>query len=530
MPVRRYLALAVPAVVLGVVAPALAQPADTGQERTAQERPVIDAAVQVSTDPTPVRAYAEPVVAVHPADPDVIAVGSGEARTSRCALHVSANAGLSWRALPGPAVEGLPRCVWSNNGGIVDLTFGPDGTLYYAFSAGAVSDWHRRIFLARSGDLGRTFDIAEIPGLEPDPDAGHLGVHALPAVAVDPSDPQRVVLAWWSNYGTWNLGGVLPEGRLFPGRPLVSVSDDGGRTFAPPVEAIGNLEVSANGVDMVIADDGTMMVFFGEITFPADGPVASGAHLNLAVSRDGGASFEARHIHQMPDSEDHSILTAPRAAVDRDGGTYVVWEEMGGGPAAVLLMRSPDAGRSWDDPVRINDTEPQRTWLWNELWPSVAVAPGGRVDVAWYDWRTDPQASPDGNAYQDVFTSFSTDGGRSWSPDLRVSDRSIDRRISIYELGMGAPVGLAAREGMTYFAWDDTRNGDDRTRTQDIYFTRGRYGQMADVGLAGSVPGPSSLLWVGVGVGGALLVAGLVLAVGARMARRRAHTTGGVSR
>lgn len=119
--------------------------------------PQVDAAVQVTSMPAPTRAYVAPELAVHPDNPDIVALGAGEARSSTCSLHVSTSAGLSWTELSTPEPDGT-KCVWSNAGPVLDLAFGPRGTLYYAFSAGTQEQWPQRtIYVARSDDLGRSF-------------------------------------------------------------------------------------------------------------------------------------------------------------------------------------------------------------------------------------------------------------------------------------------------------------------------------------------------------------------------------------
>ena len=65
------------------------------------------------------------------------------------------------------------------------------------------------------------------------------------------------------------------------------------------------------------------------------------------------------------------------------------------------------------------------------------MAPNGRVDVAWFDFRNDPAfvartatAAPR-IRYADVYMASSTDGGKTWGPNLRVTDRAIDTSIGV---------------------------------------------------------------------------------------------------
>jgi len=94
------------------------------------------------------------------------------------------------------------------------------------------------------------------------------------------------------------------------------------------------------------------------------------------------------------------------------------------------------------------------------------VAPNGRVDAAWWDFRND-----DGLFVNDVYYAYSEDNGVTWSKNVRVNDRSIDRRLGVWSNGfdMRMPVGMASTDKLAVFTWDDTRNADAVTQIQDVY-------------------------------------------------------------
>lgn len=173
----------------------------SGGTAFAADEPEVDAAVQVTTQPSPFRAYASPAVAVDPRRPGVVAVAAADTRSSQCDLRVSTNGGLDWTELPGPDVPEWPNCVRNTQGPIADVAFSSDGTLHYAFVGWKPTDWHSRIFLARSDDLGRTFQVTMLPGLEPHEDQGDIGSNALPAIELDPTRAGRVYVSWSRNYG-----------------------------------------------------------------------------------------------------------------------------------------------------------------------------------------------------------------------------------------------------------------------------------------------------------------------------------------
>lgn len=141
------------------------------------------------------------------------------------------------------------------------------------------------------------------------------------------------------------------------------------------------------------------------------------------------------------------------------------------------------------------------------------------------DWRDDAAFDPEArrNALQHVYATYSTDGGRTWAPNMRVTDRAIDRRFGVWSTGVHGPVALASLDSAAYVAWDDSRNGTPETHAQDVYFTRVRF---PGAELSGSVPAAPTgmrLAWGVAGAGAALGLAGLALLAArvASAARRR---------
>src|SRR5207247_10698420 len=65
-------------------------------------------------------------------------------------------------------------------------------------------------------------------------------------------------------------------------------------------------------------------------------------------------------------------------------------------------------------PHRINDDGLTNKWHW---FGTFAVAPNGRLDAVWYDSRNAAN-----NTDSQLFYSYSTDAGVTWSPNVAVSN------------------------------------------------------------------------------------------------------------
>jgi hypothetical protein len=155
------------------------------------------------------------------------------------------------------------------------------------------------------------------------------------------------------------------------------------------------------------------------------------------------------------------VGTLPEIASDSNG-LYVVWSDSRTGHADVLLARSTDGGNTWSSPLRVNDvTEGQH------FFPTI-VASGGIVSVAWYDSRLSTNPNGTINAL-DVFYAESTNAGRTFSADVRVTSVSFNaNQARIIDFARGRPfigdyISIAAGPGFVQPVWSDDRNACDFT-------------------------------------------------------------------
>jgi hypothetical protein len=133
----------------------------------------------------------------------------------------------------------------------------------------------------------------------------------------------------------------------------------------------------------------------------------------------------------------------------------------------VMFSRSTNGGQSFSVPVRINDDPVNHNkWHW---FGTLSVAPNGRIDSVWLDTRNAAN-----NTDSQLFYSFSTDGGVTWSANVAVSDsfnpfegypvqNKIGDYITIVSDNIGGNVAYAATFNF---------NANRGQHEEDVYYVR----------------------------------------------------------
>jgi hypothetical protein len=161
-------------------------------------------------------------------------------------------------------------------------------------------------------------------------------------------------------------------------------------------------------------------------------------------------------------------------AIDRSGGPtnnniYMLASVVPSGRSTtdVMFARSTDGGLTFSAPHKVNDdpVNPNK-WHW---FGTFAVAPNGRLDAVWYDTRNAAN-----NTDSQLFYSFSTDAGVTWSANVAVSaafnpfegypnQNKIGDYITIVSDNTGGNVAYAAT-----FNFNPGRNQHE----EDVYYVR----------------------------------------------------------
>jgi uncharacterized repeat protein (TIGR01451 family) len=246
-------------------------------------------------------------------------------------------------------------------------------------------------------------------------------------------------VAWMSpifipNSPTWGTLDVDTNGNLFVG---------GVANFSSPVWCIR----SSNAQDPNVTpsfDQVTTVDLGGSVWFGAPiNPGGLAGQIFLAVDRSGTATNN--NIYMLA-----SVL--PNGA---SNGTDV------------MFVRSVNGGLTFSAPLRINDDPVnQDKWHW---FGTLAVAPNGRIDVVWLDTRNAAN-----NTDSQLFYSYSTDGGVTWSPNVAVSNafNPFEGYPNQNKIGDYITVSSDATGGNVAYSATFNFNPTQGEHEEDVYYIR----------------------------------------------------------
>jgi hypothetical protein len=496
------------------------------------DKPVVTDAVQVTPDPSVVRAHTSPQMARNPKNGELVVV-EGDIRGSRqCTVHISADDGRSWFEGGSPLTAPNTDCSFHADWGpYATVAFDKNGVLDMAIEASdpAVfastrNEAPRNIYLARSTDSGRSFTTTTVlTAVTGNP---NQGINKGATIAVDPKDPRNIYIGWRQGA----FGSPAATEKL---KTMVAASTDGGRTWNTPVDV-----TDEHGGDfpwLTVTGDGVLHVAYWVRLWPLPAagtpdPVRPIYHVS---SSDHGRTWSARSVID-PGNQHHEhppvLVSDPRT-----DALYVAWagnadpmNEAPGfnGDMEIFFRSSTDGGKTWTPRLLLNDDPKGKA---NQIDPGISVAPNGRIDVAWYDGRlsTLPVTGDTENGFNDVYATSSTDGGLTFTPDIRVSDRSADRSIGVWSnnVDQRLNVGISSSDDAMYVAWQDTRNANKDFQPEDVYMASVRLDRayITPVKSASSVP-----TWLALAAGLALGL-GIAFVVIPRMTPRSGTKAGAVA-
>lgn len=444
---------------------AIAVSALTDTEPTARV-PDGDASVnEGAASPGDISANNSPTIARNPRRPANLVVANRiDGPRYACALHVSSDRGSRWSRVPVEIPRGEERKCYAP-----DVTFTPDGRLHmsYVTLRGATNVPNAGWYVS-STDGGRTLS-------RPRKVLGTLAFQV--RLTADPKDPRRLYLSYLradSDVGVLKF--------TAPGNPLlVARSLDGGSTWERPARVNAAARTRVVAPSVAVGPGGEVYVLFldlgdDRLDYEGEhegrgGPPYSGTwKLVLSRSLDGGVEWAESVVeHRLVPSERFVAFLPPfpSVAVDPgDGRIYAGFHDGRLGSSDVLVWSRPaGAAAAWEGPRRVNDT-PERDGT-SQYLPRLDVAPNGRLDVVYYDRRSDPK-----DVKNDVSLQSSFDHGESFGASIALTGRAFDSRVGYgneRELpDLGSRLGLVSGDSAAFAVWSDTRAGTIDSNKQDI--------------------------------------------------------------
>jgi len=267
-------------------------------------------------------------------------------------------------------------------------------------------------------------------------------------------------------YQAWSTAAACSGGQF-------SRSTDGGVTWISPINipnspVWGTLDVDTNGnlfigggnfgnqfycIRSSNAQNGNVTPTFDQVTtVNLGGSIEYGAAINpgglagqifLAVDRSGGSTNN--NIYMLA-----SVL--PTGA---NNGTDV------------MFVRSTNGGQSFSAPHRINDDPINHNkWHW---FGTLSVAPNGRIDSVWLDTRNAAN-----NTDSQLFYSYSTDGGNTWSANVAVSNpfNPFEGYPNQNKIGDYITIVSDATGGDVAYAATFNFNPNTNQHEEDVYYVR----------------------------------------------------------
>ncbi len=248
-------------------------------------------------------------------------------------------------------------------------------------------------------------------------------------------------------------------------------STDGGKTWSKPLPlspAFNNNHVGGRqGAAVKVGPDGTVYVTWLDT-------VRKQAVERMAISHDGGMTFPVRHItvarvtddfvSPVPGSSFRQDARAfPSLAIAPGGTLYVAWGNRTGDPtsgqAVVLLTKSRDGGLTWSAPVTAGKVKGRSAFF-----ASVATDPHSNVDVVFQALTDVPTGTAPGAGVvsYDTYLTRSTDGGATFTKALKISTASSDpdgsSTNSLAAQFLGDYITAVADRSHVYAVWTDSRN------------------------------------------------------------------------
>ena len=285
-------------------------------------------------------------------------------------------------------------------------------------------------------------ELPQAPHVQVFPLTPTVGPFTEPAIAVNPTNARQVV-------------------GVFQDNVHASYSQDVGHTWQP-AENVDPKNYRVSG-DVSVAFDNQGHAFVCYIAFDKLGTFNYWAHgatrngIFVRRSLDGGKTWEAEHIPVAEQTstpgipfEDKPYIVADNSKSRYAGNLYIGWTRWRINDSQMVLSRSTDDGKTWSQPIEI-DAHPRLPRDDNGAAEGFAgaVGPDGRLYAIW---------SQD----DAIMFTTSRDGGKTFSHARPVIHTApIMFAIQTLERANGFPqIAIDPKGKRLYVTWSDYRNGD----------------------------------------------------------------------
>jgi hypothetical protein len=229
-----------------------------------------------------------------------------------------------------------------------------------------------------------------------------------------------------------------------------SVSPDGGKTWSDNVRIDNDQSGQEQQSPILLSTPGGILYSLWEDNRDPD----TLFDIYFSSSLDGGITWSS--AIKINDDTTFTWQIAPSAVLDKQGNLYVVWldyrDKGAGGDVTpnIYFSRSDDGGISWCPNIRITDAQ-----YGQNLYPKLHSEHDGSLYITWMN--------SEDNQQNDIYFSYSIDGGQSWSLPVRVNDDT--ERASHYHKAIGWLGFDSEKNGIV--GWLDWRSGEHA-----VYFAK----------------------------------------------------------
>ncbi|MDQ6765712.1 MAG: FG-GAP-like repeat-containing protein [Verrucomicrobiota bacterium] len=262
-------------------------------------------------------------------------------------------------------------------------------------------------------------------------------------------------------YQLWSTAGDNYGKRQF------SRSTDGGFTWLNPINipnlpAWGTLDVDSNGTLFLAGVNfNTNQIWCERSTNVKDANATPSFDLSTPVNL-GGTIASSAAINPVG-LGGQIFVAVDRSGAATNNNVYLLAAVQPFGASTgtdVMFIRSSDGGQTFSAPRRIND-DPVNQAKWHWL-AALSVAPNGRLDSVWLDTRNAAN-----NTDSQLFYSYSTDGGDTWSANVAVSAAFNPFLGYPQQNKIGDYLTIVSDNGGGRVAYTATFNGEE-----DVYYVR----------------------------------------------------------